>query len=337
MVVRAAISTAVNLVPFSDRLPQRVHNLMGSGASRLADLELSPDEVRPLATPSQKIRKKMREKRPATERSSLALGRNSSLDAEDDGNDTARDTDTQSLRTERVELYLCEQHDEFTSLINRNLKEVVRQQQQRQAEEAGWRRLVLEIMMARAGDDATQKLVLLVARAQDSIYASVPFIHSERRLQTSAGEYGSSALKVDSAELLDQLDYAQKVALLRHLMVDLGMRADADDIAEFTRGSLLDDDTSIADKLELLVLLLVRLWFIGLRCLVPVLQHIYTRFKENDMLLVNNRNFSRLLTVLARAMVTVEERLNTFSTGLSRLNSQASSRPSSQTLATSAS
>lgn len=317
MVVRATISATINAVvyrlPYSDRLPERVKTLMGSGTSKLEQIEIAPEEVRPLVTPSQKIRMKMLEKRAGDTLESpnlSSLSRNAPPEIEIDSEETVKETDSQHIRQARVELYLTEQHDEFTTLINKNLKEVMQQQQQKYADETSWRRLVLELAMARNSDEATQKLNLMLARAQDSVFSYVPFVRGEKHTRNILDDYENSALKMETAELLDQLDYESKITLLRQLMVDLGMRAEADDIVNFTRGSAVLEETLMTDKVELLTLVAVRLWFLGLRYLLPLTRLLYTKFKENDILLLNNRNFSKLLTVLVRLMESLEEKLN---------------------------
>lgn len=310
MVVRATIRAIVHQMPYSDRIPNQIKALVGSEISEITEIEIFPDEVRPLVTPSQKIRTRMLEKRildapPSPQLSDVGL--ESPIESADDGEETVMETDSQSVRQARVELYLSEQHHEFTSLIDKNLKEVM---QQKHLQDPSWRRLVVELAMARSSEEAAQKIVLLASKAQEYVYSYVPFIRSEKHTRKVLLEYENSALKLETAELLDQLDYDAKVMLLRQLMVDLGMRADAEEIVNFTRGSSVLEDTSMAEKLELLALVGVRLSFIGLRFFLPITRLLYTKFKENDLVLVNNKNFSKLLTVLVRALESLEERFN---------------------------
>ncbi|GEQ67341.1 hypothetical protein JCM33374_g1005 [Metschnikowia sp. JCM 33374] len=333
---------------------------MGSGTSRITSIDISPEEVRPLVTPSQKIRMKMLEKRaseaPATPRPS-SVEETSPVDTEDDGDDTINETDSQRIRQARVERYLREQHHEFASLISKNRSEVLPQHPQNQAPpnayqatpkqatpnlpapnlptpnpptpnkkfsgDASWRRIVLELAMARTSEEATSKLNLLMNRASDTVYAYVPFVGSERHTRKVLADYENSALKLETAELLDQLDYESKITLLRQLMVDLGMRADADDIVNFTRGSCVSEDLSMTEKMELLALLSVRLSFIGLKYFVPITKLVYTKFTDNEIVLVNNKNFSRLLTLLLRVMESLEEKFKGHGLGATKPESSS--------------
>lgn len=206
-----------------------------------------------------------------------------------------------------TEKYLSEQNEEFNSLINRNLKEVI-QQQDSFTEEIGWQRLLIELAMARNSDDLTLKINLLMNKLSDTAYSYIPFIQGEpsRQIPTLIGVPGG---RIEALDVLDEMDYDTKVLFLKLLVVDLGLSQNTHDLAEYARNLSLTNEATMIDKFELLCLLSIRLSFICLKSVYPICKLLYEKFKEDEILLVNSKNFSKVLSLLIRIMEGFEKKM----------------------------
>lgn len=102
------------------------------------------------------------------------------------------------------------------------------------------------------------------------------------------------------------------MSLLRQLKRDLELSGHEDLLkiseeisrAQKTPGHLL------IDKIESLMVILVRLSFIGMKFVIPLTTLAYHKFKNNDMMIFNNKNFNRLLSFLIKFMEALESKLS---------------------------
>lgn len=289
MVVRSTIGAVLFRLPYSDRIPDGVRSILEEHPAKEAPEEPSEEQ----------------EAAPKTEASPTLLGSAVMPDLEED--DTLRGTESEALKDEMVQQYLVEQNAKFNKLINRNLHEVLQQQNQFE-EEVGWRRLALELALARNPTEVKLRVSLLVSKASRTAYSYVPFTREKHPLSTRVELV---VAKEQTLALLDPLDYDEKVALLRQLLVDLGAKGD-DELARLSKELNMQNNRAMIDKVELITLLWVRLGFIGLKLVIPATKLLYIKFKNNDMVVFNNRNLNKLLGVAIRLMESLEEKLHVY-------------------------
>lgn len=316
MVVRSTIGAVVFRMPFSDRLPTIVKTVLDSGTKP----PLSDPVECPLS-PKEKIHNRLIDKRLAESPPAMHSGPGPSGNPiypifEED--ETIRDTESVTSKKTVMQTYLDEQNAKFDDLINKNLGEVLKQQSQFQ-EDAGWRQLVFNLAMARNSTDVSSNLGLLMLRATRSAYQWIPFVESptvspeEENYRDSSLLDRNDVIRTGSASLepilLESMDYDDKVRLLRQLQRDLGMEGESD-MTDFMQKLSLDKDTPLVDKIQILMILLIRLAFTGLKLFIPLCTAVYTKFKNNDLMVLNNRNFNRLLNTIIQMMVTMEERFD---------------------------
>lgn len=126
--------------------------------------------------------------------------------------------------------------------------------------------------------------------------------------------------------LLDTWDRHTKVEVLRRLQEELDEFEDAQDFVPPASPSPLDDayadqqqladlarlqDSGVTlDRIQALVILLVRLGFGGLKLAIPICVKIYQKFTENRLYMFNKRNFNRLLRSLIRLLGAIEAKVN---------------------------
>lgn len=314
MPLRSTLGAVVLRVPYSDRLPQVVKTVF------LEKIEQNPPETGQDIAPIDKIHSRLMDSRLQDAEKPEVV----------DEDDTVRDTESVSLRKSVMQQYLDEQNAKFDTLINRNLGEVL-QQQNRYEDEAGWRSLVLDLATARNTLDVTKSVSLLLLRALKSVYSYVPFTdrtqplsparspraaNTELAFRETVHEHVSTQYLpglVSFGTLMENMDYNEKVLLLRRLHQELGISYDLD-LARYPHGRPVLSDTPLAEKIETMMILLIRLAFIGFRLFVPVTTALYHKFINNQLMVFNNRNFNRFLNKVIHTMESVEELLD-FETG----------------------
>lgn len=180
-----------------------------------------------------------------------------------------------------VQQYLDEQNAKFDLLINRNIGAVM--------ENDPWLRVV-DILEDKSTVGA------LVGHAQNYLQG-----HKQKKNEPDP--------RIE--EMVAALSHDEKIALLREIKADLGM-ADDTDFARLGRlwAQLKTQESKFIDKLELLVIVLIRLGFLSMRYLIPLSTHFYHKFCGNEVLLFNSRNFNRLMLYVISLMETLEEKLN---------------------------
>lgn len=320
MVIRSTISAVVFRMPYSDRLPPIVKTVLDDGRVKLDEgrfrqLEHTPDTVARPLSPKEKIHNRLMDKRLAE--SPVAMNRRTDLTASSlnpifDEEDTLRETESVTSKRTVMQNYLDEQNAKFDDLINKNLGEVLKQQSQFE-DDASWREIMFKLAMARNPTEVSSSLGLLVLRATKSVCLWMPFVESPT-VSPDEESYGEAVLRSNNdliqtnAISLDTMDYNEKVKLLRQLQRDLGLNNESD-MTNFTQ-ELSQKDRPLVDKIQMLMILLIRLAFMGFKLFVPISTAIYTKFKNNELMVLNNRNFNKLLNTVIHVMETMEERLD---------------------------
>lgn len=305
MAVRSTLGAVVFRLPYSDKLPKGVKSMLGDKNS---PPKTPPPELAERSA-GQKIHSRILEKRlvesPNLPEGTIPTHLGTPFITQPEEEETLRETDLVASKDRVVQQYLNEQNAKFNKLINRNLQEVL-EQQSKFEEEVGWRRLVFELALSRNTEEVTLRVNLLMSKASRTAYSYVPF--SKKKKTQPEVNIAEAEARAQSLELLDQLDYDEKVLLLQQLLVDLGVKGD-EELAKLSSELGYKSNDSMIDKIELIILLSVRLGFIGLKFFIPITQLIYTKFKNNEMVVFNNNNLSRLLGVAIHMMESLEEKL----------------------------
>lgn len=316
MVVRSTIGAVVFRMPYSDRLPAIVKTALGDEVKPVEnDI---PDPIEPPLTPKEKIHNRLIDRRlesPSTLHSGVGSS-GSAMGPIFEEDETVRESDSETSKSTVMQKYLEEQNAKFDDLINKNLGEVLKQQNQFQ-DDAGWRELVFSLAMARNSSDVSSNLGLLVLRATRSAYQWIPFVESAT--VSPEGEVGGESIIHDlnnnlirtepstfESIAIESMDYQDKVRLLRQLQRDLGMESETD-ITNFMQRVSLESDPPLVDKIQMLMILLVRLAFMGIKLFIPICTAIYTKFQNDDLMVFNNRNFNRLLNTVIHMMASMED------------------------------
>lgn len=336
MVVRSLIGAVVNRLPYTDRLPQFVHETLkeDTDSYKLAKLDSplasSSDLGAPLS-PQQKIHNRILRKREPVSPPGSSDGFLLQEPLMPDHSDALTESETvdggvESSKQRMVQKYLDEQNAKFDSLINKNLN-VVLQQQSMFEDEASWQQLMVDLAMSRDKDEISKKMTSLMGRASGWIQSHLPGSRSSSTSASSSRPISGGAItEADSCEqtdavvraddatienFLDSLDYQTKINLLRQLRVDLGI-SDLDDLSKFSRELSLSHrgtPTLLIDKVETLMIISVRLSFICFKFMIPMATYMYLKFKNNDVLFFNNKNFNRLLSLTIKFMESLEAKL----------------------------
>lgn len=314
MVVRSTISSVVSRLPYSDKIPQAVRSvleennhaitkkedqLVVKGSDEPIDLD-APAAGDKTESPGQHNNKDIYKdpRIKLLKDNGLCVTESTTLASEcgpDSGNSVL------------MQQYLSEQNAKFDTLINKNLGAVLRQQNQYE-EDAGWRTLIVELAMARTGEEATTNLNSMMGKATRAFKSYIPFKRNDEICQMTEEQAADSFAAEVFEHVIEPMDKETKLQILARLKLEVGERTSK----SFDHLDL-PPDAPLVDQLEVLAILWVRLAFIGLRYFIPITQMLFQKFKNNEVLLINNKNFSRFLTALAKTMEAAEERLNNHS------------------------
>lgn len=219
-----------------------------------------------------------------------------------------------------------ELHNQFDELIDRNIALVLEKPQPTLNE-------AVFDLLDYSDRDLRHKLEDL---SQIAGYASgvVPWRRRLLPLQQAVSPPSTSSSHVDTLldaldavdGLVDTWDRQTKVEVLRRLQEELDEFEDAHDFVPPASPSLLDDayadqqqladiarlqDSGVTlDRIQALVILLVRLGFGGLKLAIPICVKLYQKFTENRLYMFNKRNFNRLLRSLIRLLGAIEAKVN---------------------------
>lgn len=298
MVVTYLVGMLVSHIPYGDKVAP---GLAANTKNGVVERETADTNTLPalrttlmltlLPSPRQRIHNRIMDRRLATPPTSV------------DEEETVRDTDSVAAKHVMMQQYLDEQNAKFDHLINRNLGEVLQQQHTFQ-EDRGWRDAVFAFVALRLHGGVVASMTSMVQHASKAVSHYARGRRDSTTLPTAveaSTERDIVVLPAAVVAAVELLEYRDKVAVLRRLHEDLGV----EDVRIAPEHALL------MDKVQTMTLLLVRLAFIALRLVVPVTTALYTRFKNDDIVLVNRRNLDRLLGSVIHVMESMEETLRT--------------------------
>ena len=215
-----------------------------------------------------------------------------------------------------VDRYLSDQNKKFDDLIYKNLNAVLVQSghnEEKEAETSTFRKSVSGVVSSGMGGLAGRIRFFGHKKDVDIAEATTPPEEAQEFVSPAL----NSAMTFDS--FLDSLDYDTKIQLLKMLRRDLGLTNDDElerlvlnenDIEKLTSMHKFETTGPVIDKIQLFVLILIKLMFIGLKLMIPISYLIYTKFVENQLFLFNNKNFNKMLLVCIKVMRTLEHKLN---------------------------
>lgn len=213
----------------------------------------------------------------------------------------------------RVQQYLDEQNEKFDHLITKNL-DVVIQQQSKYEELSDDELPGLVVDLVRDNRPLSHKvrtgarLVTFVAKKAWGQYS--PFKKEEKK-EVVEDETD------DLDDVLEVLDDKRKARLFQALYKHLAQLPE-DELKQLLHD---DEDLSLAfhrlndkpkhtiDKFEMVVVLLVKLMFLGFKLTAPMVRYLHHKFTNNEIVLFNNHNFDKLLLMTIRTMSYVEAKL----------------------------
>ncbi|CAH2354110.1 hypothetical protein CLIB1423_14S02256 [[Candida] railenensis] len=164
---------------------------------------------------------------------------------------------------------------------------------------------------------------------------------------SSPSTFAYPSKKVEKSEYLpsvramvDDLDVYKKVQLYKYLQEDLDVYEDAKDemFGANTPSSSSPDDSHYLqlsesgitlDKIQALAILSVRLTFAGIKLAIPISIRLYHKFTENDLYMINKKNFNSLLGFLIKLLKVVEEKVNGDTISVYQYGHQNSTSPES--------
>lgn len=311
MVVRSTISSVVSRLPYSDKIPQAVRSVLDENNNTSANTEAQMvvrSSEEPPTSDFAAVGDIVGSQGPHNNKDIYKDPRIKLL--KDDGlcvtesTTLASECGPDSGNSVLMQQYLSEQNAKFDTLINKNLGAVLRQQNQYE-EDAGWRTLIVDLAMARSGEEATTNLNSMMGKATRAFKSYIPFKRNEEFCNMTEEQAADSFAAEVFEHVIEPMDKETKLQILARLKLEVGERS-----SKSYDHLDLPPDAPLVDQLEVLAILWVRLAFIGLRYFIPITQMLFQKFKNNEVLLINNKNFSRFLTALARTMEAAEERLN---------------------------
>lgn len=212
-----------------------------------------------------------------------------------------------------VDRYLSDQNRKFDDLIYKNLNAVFDKEIDKEPETSTFRKSVSGVVTSGMGGLAGRIRFFGHAKDMDIAESSTPSPENQEIVSPAL----NSAMIFDN--FLDSLDYDTKIQLLIMLRRDLGLTNDEElerlvlnenDIEKLTSMHKFETTGPVIDKIQLFVLILIKLMFIGIKLMIPISYLLYTKFVENQLFLFNNKNFNKLLLVCIKVMRTLEHKLN---------------------------
>lgn len=310
MVVRSTIYSLITLMPYSDHIPDPILGILKTTADAtepdsVQDVE-TPAECPP--TPQQIIHSRLLDKRCQNQNSSDS-GSATLAESELVGSDSATDY----INNAMMQKYLEDQNCKFDELIDKNLDAVLRQQTQFE-EDAFWKGLIFDLTQNALGRNPMFRATTLVGRAMKHALGFVPFTGDTAQPTKETLEMEERQAQLQ--EILGPLDYRTKVELLRQLYVDLGFLEEKSNVKLHNLSHPDDPPDSLLAQIEMLAILWVRLWFAGIRLFTPKAKSLYVKFKADELLFFNSKNFDRAIMAMIKAMELVDDKLQVASDGI---------------------
>lgn len=112
--------------------------------------------------------------------------------------------------------------------------------------------------------------------------------------------------------LLDTLDQDTKADLFNQLKQELYNDERGNSNEDVLNDAMKEYNSSdlLIDKLQVCIIISVKLLFTGIKLTIPLSKVLYNRFINNQLYLVNNRNIKKVLSWITRLMQALESQLN---------------------------
>lgn len=325
MTVRESVSIVIRAIPGSDKLPRNIKELLDKTDANSTLLLMDEYEedvkltMKSSMTPAQRLRLRM-----ASSRGHVGGPLNPSKEFEYKGDNLSPYSDKSQLesleeeatlqefesdyaRRSLVDQYLTEQNEKFNSLIHKNLKEVMNQQQQFE-EGTSWRRLAFDFFLSKNLPEATERANLLMEKISVTAASYVPALAQKHSPQAFVDEYEAHMAQVHAKRLLETYTAEEKEYVYRELSQEFKQQ----DIPRcISQDHILGPEPTYLDKVEALLLLSVRLSFASLRHSLPLIQQTANKFKNDEILLFNSSNFNRFLVAIINLLEKIERKVGT--------------------------
>lgn len=307
MVIRSTIYSLITLMPYSDRIPDPVLGILRTstdiGENNSGEEIFAETAADAPPSPRQLLHSRLLDRRSqiqASDSGSATLGGN-----ESEATDSTMDYNHNAV----MQKYLEDQNCKFVELIDKNLDAVLQQQNQFE-EDTFWKGLIFDMSQYALTNDSRFKATTIVGRVMRYGWSFVPFSDDGSHLTPQQVEREKRQTQLQ--EILGPLDDTMKGELLRQLYVDLRF-LDQVKLRDISHPE--DHPESFLAQMELLAILWVRLWFAGIRLFTPKAKSLYTKFKADELLFFNSKNFDRAIMAAIRAMELVDEKLQVVSEG----------------------
>lgn len=240
------------------------------------------------------------------------------------------------MKTIRIERYLNEQNKKFDELVDKNLDVVL------QDTSSDLKRNVIGLLDVYDYKllDKLMDISNIIGIACNNVLHFTPFKKegsevSDKGLDLesmSKESYDAANTEIDQIvrtvdnkspvnSLLVSLDYDTKVELYTQLREELcydveGISAASrnrfmsdEDMCDDTTNDKTDNDLLI-DKLQLCIIISIKLLFMGLKLTIPLSRILYQRFINNQMFIVNSKNANKFMSFVIKIMRSLESHLN---------------------------
>lgn len=119
-----------------------------------------------------------------------------------------------------------------------------------------------------------------------------------------AQDYDNTNYLIDEQfeELLNQLNLRDKLRLYKKIKIDLGFKG----TNEIKLNENYYNKLTLLDKIEIIIIFLIKLNFLILRYSIPISKKIYNKFYSNNIYLLNYYNFNKFLNLIIGIMNTIE-------------------------------
>lgn len=327
MTVRDSFTNVVRSIPGSDKLPRPIlwaldkvpRNTNESSNKETSD---SSTNIAHSLSPSQTLRHRMAARRGQVLHEltieDLAIQAKDEVSSNSEssslrlfGDNTIQGSDSDYMNDQIVDDFLSEQNEKFNTLIHRNLKEVMIQQQHFE-EKDRWPTLVLDLMLSKDISGATQSANLLVNKLSATAISYFPLLAQKHTPQAFVEEYETHIVHERIKRHLEQYLEEERESIYKELNQEFGEQVPPQLLS---REHLLGSNATYLDKIEALFILSIRLSFAGLKHSIPIMQLAANKFKNDQIIVFNSSNFNRLLSFIINILEKLENKVQTSTQG----------------------
>ncbi|CUM46163.1 uncharacterized protein AC631_05560 [Debaryomyces fabryi] len=240
------------------------------------------------------------------------------------------------IKTLRIERYLNEQNKKFDELVDKNIDVVL------QNPSNDLKRNVIGLLDVYDYklQDKLMDISNIIGIACNNVMRFTPLKKEDSELDKrldlesmSKESYDAANSEIDQIvrtidnkssveSLLESLDFDSKVELFTQLREELcydqeGLSAAARNRRMPLGGDMYSDlpndeleNDILIDKLQLCVIISIKLLFVGLKLTIPLGKLLYQKFIDDQLFIVNNKNANKFLSFIIKTMRSLESHLN---------------------------